>query len=88
MDTQAIGGWNRPGPYTLENPYLEAAGKKVMFGGSDSKIPELVPEGITIKRNVLSKPEAWRNPIVSPPRKVAAKATGGGRNARPGHLCI
>ena len=35
QDTQAIGGWNGPGPYTIENNYLEAAGENVMFGGAD-----------------------------------------------------
>ena len=34
MDTQAIAGWNGPGPFLIENNYLEAAGDNVMFGGS------------------------------------------------------
>ena len=37
QDTQAIGGWNGPGPYTIENNYLEAAGENVMFGGAGSR---------------------------------------------------
>ena len=40
QDTQAIGGWNGPGPYVIENNYLEGAGENVMFGGADPAIPE------------------------------------------------
>jgi len=33
-DTQAIAGWNGPGPYLIENNYLEAAAENILFGGS------------------------------------------------------
>ena len=59
QDTQAIMGWNGPGPYLIENNYLEAAGENVMFGGSDPSIPNLVPSNITIRRNLISRPLAW-----------------------------
>ena len=72
MDTQAIAGWNGPGPYLIENNYLEAAGENVMFGGADPAIRDLVPENITIRRNVLAKPVAWRDPIVAAPTRVRA----------------
>jgi hypothetical protein len=61
QDTQAIAGWNGPGPYFIENNYLEAAGENVMFGGADSSIPELVPADITIRGNHITKPTAWRD---------------------------
>ena len=60
QDSQAIAGWNGPGPYTIANNYLEAAGENVMFGGSDPTIPNLVPADITFSGNYLSKPLAWR----------------------------
>jgi hypothetical protein len=60
QDSQAICGWNGPGPYTIENNYLEAAGENVMFGGSDPAIRDLVPTDITIRRNHMSKPLEWR----------------------------
>jgi hypothetical protein len=78
MDTQAIAGWAGPGPYLIENNYLEAAGENLMFGGNDPAIPDLVPEGITIRRNVLSKPESWRDPIVSPPAGLKGTASSAG----------
>src|SRR5687768_13153544 len=46
QDSQAIAGWNGPGPYTIENNYLEAAGENVMIGGSDPSITDLVPSDI------------------------------------------
>jgi hypothetical protein len=60
QDTQAIMGWNGPGPYLIENNHLEAAAENVMFGGTDPRIPNLVPSNITIRRNLITKPLAWR----------------------------
>src|SRR5690606_5272385 len=31
QDSIAVGGWNGPGPFTIENNYLEAAGEVVLF---------------------------------------------------------
>jgi hypothetical protein len=59
QDTQAIMGWNGPGPYLIENNHLEAAGENVMFGGSDPSIANLIPSNITMRRNQISKPLAW-----------------------------
>lgn len=57
--SQAIAGWNGPGPYVIANNYLEAAGENVLFGGAAPSIPGLVPSGIRLSRNHLSKPLAW-----------------------------
>jgi hypothetical protein len=59
-DSQAIAGWNGPGPFTIANNYLEAAGENVLFGGADPAIPNLVPSDITVRQNYISKPVAWR----------------------------
>ena len=59
QDTQAIMGWNGPGPYLIENNHLEGAGENIMFGGTDPMIPQLVPTGIKIRRNLITKPTAW-----------------------------
>jgi hypothetical protein len=61
QDSQAICGWNGPGPYVIENNYLEAAGENVMFGGADPAIDGLVPSDITFRGNYLSKPLDWRS---------------------------
>src|SRR6185295_18758096 len=62
QDSQAIGGWNGPGDYTIENNYLEAAGENVMFGGGDPAIRDLTPSKIVVRNNTMSKPLAWREP--------------------------
>lgn len=60
LDTQAIGGWNGPGPYTIENNYLEAAGENFILGGSDPAIQGLIAQDVVFRRNHLAKPIAWR----------------------------
>ena len=59
-DSQAIAGWNGPGPFKIVNNYLEGAGENVMFGGGDPSIPDLVPSDIEVRRNHFSKPLAWK----------------------------
>jgi hypothetical protein len=60
QDTQAVMGYNGPGPYVILNNHLEASGENVMFGGADPTIPGLVPSDILIKGNTISKPRAWQ----------------------------
>ena len=60
QDTQAIMGWNGPGPFKIVNNYLEAAGENVMFGGADPSIVNLVPADIEIRHNYFFKPTSWR----------------------------
>ena len=59
-DTQAICGWNGPGPYKIINNYLEGSGENIMFGGADPKIPNLVPSDIEIRGNYVFKPLSWK----------------------------
>ena len=59
-DTQAICGWNGPGPFKIINNYLEGAGENVMFGGADPKIRNLVPSDIEIRDNHFFKPLSWK----------------------------
>ena len=59
-DSQAIAGWNGPGPFAIVNNYLEAASENILFGGGDPAVPSLVPSDITIRRNISTKPLSWR----------------------------
>jgi hypothetical protein len=59
-DSQAIAGWNGPGPFLISNNYLEGAGENVMFGGADPRISNLVPSDIEIVGNVFAKPLEWK----------------------------
>ena len=59
-DSQAIAGWNGPGPFRIANNYLEGAGENVMFGGADPRIANLVPSDIEIVGNMFAKPLEWK----------------------------
>jgi hypothetical protein len=59
LETQAIAGWNGPGPYLIENNHIEAGAENILFGGGDPSIVNLVPSNITIRRNLITKPIAW-----------------------------
>jgi hypothetical protein len=59
-DSQAMIGWEGPGPYRIENNYLEAAGENLMFGGADPAVADRVPADIEIRRNHFSRPTAWK----------------------------
>jgi hypothetical protein len=61
QDSQAIMGWNGPGPYRIENNYLAGGAEIVMFGGADPSIPDLVPSDITIRRNHFHRPTSWKS---------------------------
>jgi hypothetical protein len=58
-ETQAIAGWNGPGPFHIVNNYLEGAGEVILIGGGDPSIANLVPSDIEIRRNFLRKPKEW-----------------------------
>jgi len=59
-DTQAICGWNGPGPFKIVNNYLEGAAENFMLGGADSSIPNMVPEDIEFRLNHCYKPLRWK----------------------------
>lgn len=60
QDSQAICGWNTPGPVVIRNNFLEAAGENIMFGGAGVSIAGIVPSDIVVEDNLLTKDLAWR----------------------------
>lgn len=56
QDSQAIAGWNGPGPFKIVNNYLEGAGENILFGGADPMIAfrMTVSEGATTTRATLT----------------------------------
>lgn len=78
FDSQAIAGYNGPGPYRIINNYLEAAGENIMFGGADPAVYNLVPTGIEISRNHIYKPLSWRDPVLPKPGSPRASDSGTG----------
>src|SRR5262245_51098626 len=61
QDSQSICGWTVPGPFVIENNYLEAAGENILFGGADPFVQDLVPTDITIRSNYVTKQLDWRD---------------------------
>ena len=59
-DSQAIMGWNGPGPFKIVNNYLEGSGENILFGGEDPNVANLIPSDIEIRRNYCFKPLSWR----------------------------
>ena len=59
-DSQAIAGWNGPGPFKIVNNTLAGAGENVMFGGSDPRINGMIPSDIEIRRNYIYTPASWK----------------------------
>jgi hypothetical protein len=84
-DSQAIAGWNGAGPFRIINNYIEGAAENILFGGVDPAITNLVPGNIEIRRNLITKPLAWRNPILAAPGTPGGSAAGGGSLAAGTH---
>ncbi|HEX5473906.1 MAG TPA: hypothetical protein VFX12_04510 [Vicinamibacterales bacterium] len=74
-DSQAIAGWNGPGPFRIVNDYIEAAGENILFGGARPMATGLIPSDIEISRNHILKDPAWRSPILAAPGSVKASAS-------------
>jgi hypothetical protein len=60
FDSQAILGWNGPGPFKIVNNTLAGAGENIMFGGADPKIAGLIPSDIEVRRNYIVTPISWK----------------------------
>jgi hypothetical protein len=60
QDSQAIAGWNGPGPFTIANDRLQGAAENVMFGGATPSIPGLVPSDVVVRGNLIDKPLQWK----------------------------
>jgi hypothetical protein len=58
-DSQAICGWNGPGPFKIVNNYLAGAGENFMLGGADPRVANLVPSDIEFRLNHCFKPLSW-----------------------------
>lgn len=60
FDSQAIVGWNGPGPFKIVNNTLQGVGENIMFGGADPSISNLIPSDIEIRRNYIYTPASWK----------------------------
>lgn len=78
QDAQAIQGHNGLGTYIVRNNYLEGGAENFLMGGSDPIIPALVPTNLIFTRNDVTRPVAWRSPILSTPTNVVVNIGGSG----------
>ena len=61
QDAQAIAGWSGPGPFLIENNYLEASGENFILGGAIPAVSGLVPSDLVFRRNHVTRPPSWRS---------------------------
>jgi hypothetical protein len=59
-DSQAVCGWNGPGPFKIVNNHLEGAAENFMLGGARPSLPNLIPSDIEFRLNHVSKPLSWK----------------------------
>jgi hypothetical protein len=59
-DSQAIVGWNGPGPFLIQNNHLEAGHEVILFGGSGVTVQGVSPSDITIRGNHIMRPSSWK----------------------------
>ena len=59
QDAQAIAGWSGPGPFRIENNYLEASGENFMLGGATPAERGLIPSDVVFRRNHVARPPGW-----------------------------
>jgi hypothetical protein len=59
-DSQAIVGWNGPGPFLIQNNHLEAGHEVIMFGGGGVTTQNVSPSDITIRGNHIMRPASWK----------------------------
>lgn len=60
QDSQAICGWAGPGPFLVENCWLEASGENVLFGGGVSPSAACNPQNLVVRGCYLTKPIEWQ----------------------------
>jgi hypothetical protein len=59
-DSQAIMGWNGPGPFKIVNNTIAGSSENILFGGSNPQIQGLIPSDIEIRRNYIYTPSSWK----------------------------
>ncbi len=59
QETQAIQGWNGPGPFHIINNHIEAAGIGIAFGGAIPFLVGNIPSDIEVRSNHFYKPLSW-----------------------------
>lgn len=56
VETHAVVAWNGPGPFLIEDNYLEAGSCGFFVGGARPSIEGLIPSDIVFRRNYVTRP--------------------------------
>ncbi|MEO8560647.1 MAG: Ig-like domain-containing protein [bacterium] len=59
-ESQAIVGWNGPGPFLIQNNHLEAGHEVIVFGGGTMTVANQSPSDITLRGNHITRPATWK----------------------------
>jgi len=58
-DSQCIFGFNGPGPFLIQNNFIQGSTENIMFGGTGTYISNMIPSDITIVGNLFQKNLNW-----------------------------
>lgn len=61
IESHAIIIWNGPGPFLIEDNYIEAGSCGFFVGGAKPSVPGLIPSDIVFRRNVVTRPLVMRS---------------------------
>jgi hypothetical protein len=59
-DSQAILGYNGPGPHLIQNCYCESGHEVIFWGGADPAIQAMCPADVTLRGCHVTRPAAWK----------------------------
>lgn len=59
VETHSFSAWNSPGPFLIEDNYIESAAIGLIFGGAAPAITGLIPSDIIVRRNTFTRVAAW-----------------------------
>lgn len=60
QESHAFISWNGPGPFLIEDNYIEAGSCGIFFGGAAPSIPDLIPSDIVVRKNYVTRPMSMK----------------------------
>jgi hypothetical protein len=58
-ESHALSAYNSPGPFLIEDNYIEAGSIGVIWGGAAPAISNCIPSNIIVRRNYFTRNAAW-----------------------------
>lgn len=60
IESHGIASYDGPGPHLVQNNYIDGSGINLLWGGATPGIANMRASDITVRRNHLTKPLAWK----------------------------